>query len=376
MNLVPGAGEIFAQPFVTAAGVVSALLVEAVPGGPLEPATRLDPGRDLGGTAATLVGLFERYAPALAARVDARRFSLLGPRDWLAGSITPTVRRAWAHLRDGRLALALGDAWIVNDPIVGQGANIGSHCAWLVAQTLAAAPDPDEGLGRHLEQEMWRFAGPVTALTNAFLQPPAPHVADLLSAASAHQGVADAFRRRIRRPGEARPHAGHTASHRCPRRGGLPPGGRLTGASEQRRRRRRRKEPHAELHQDLPHLVLRPRRRADRRVVAQGVRPEGPRRVPRRRVARHPAHPPAHGHGHRVPAARRQRGEAFDPTRTGFDHMGFKVDHRFELDEWQKHFESHGITFTPVVHREYGSVLTFKDPDGIQFEMFYREGHP
>jgi hypothetical protein len=26
--------------------------------------------------------------------------------------------------------------------------------------------------------------------------------------------------------------------------------------------------------------------------------------------------------------------------------------------------------------REYGSVLTFRYPDGRQFEMFYRERHP
>ena len=70
------------------------------------------------------------------------------------------------------------------------------------------------------------------------------------------------------------------------------------------------------------------------------------------------------------------QGEAFDPTRTGFDHMGFKVDDPARLDEWQAHFELHSVTFTPVVHREYGSVLTFKDPDGIQFEMFYRQDHP
>jgi glyoxylase I family protein len=70
------------------------------------------------------------------------------------------------------------------------------------------------------------------------------------------------------------------------------------------------------------------------------------------------------------------KGERFDPTRTGFDHMGFKVDSREELDEWQAHFERLGVTHTPTVERDYGSVLTFKDPDGIQFEMFYRENHP
>ncbi len=69
-------------------------------------------------------------------------------------------------------------------------------------------------------------------------------------------------------------------------------------------------------------------------------------------------------------------GESFDPCRTGFDHMGWKVDSRTELEEWQAHFEQLGVIHTPIVDREYGSVLTFKDPDGIQFEMFYRENHP
>lgn len=69
-------------------------------------------------------------------------------------------------------------------------------------------------------------------------------------------------------------------------------------------------------------------------------------------------------------------GERFDPARTGFDHMGFKVDDPDQLEVWQAHFEQLGVTHTPVVQRDYGSVLSFKDPDGIQFEMFYRRGHP
>jgi glyoxylase I family protein len=70
------------------------------------------------------------------------------------------------------------------------------------------------------------------------------------------------------------------------------------------------------------------------------------------------------------------RGEEFDPRRTGFDHLGLKVDSRVELDEWQTRFEELGVTHTPVVDREYGSVLTFKDPDRIQFEMFFTADHP
>ena len=70
------------------------------------------------------------------------------------------------------------------------------------------------------------------------------------------------------------------------------------------------------------------------------------------------------------------QGEPFDPRRTGFDHMGLKVDDRRELEAWQEHFERLGVDHTPIVDRPYGSVLTFKDPDEIQFEMFHREGHP
>jgi glyoxylase I family protein len=64
-------------------------------------------------------------------------------------------------------------------------------------------------------------------------------------------------------------------------------------------------------------------------------------------------------------------GEAFNPVRTGFDHMGLAVDSRDELLEWQARFESLGVVHTPPVDREYGTVLTFKDPDRIQFELFY-----
>jgi glyoxylase I family protein len=68
-------------------------------------------------------------------------------------------------------------------------------------------------------------------------------------------------------------------------------------------------------------------------------------------------------------------GETFDPIRTGFDHLGFKVDDRSELQAWQAHLAGLGVDHTPIVDRGYGSVLTFRDPDGIQFEMFFRGGH-
>ncbi len=73
---------------------------------------------------------------------------------------------------------------------------------------------------------------------------------------------------------------------------------------------------------------------------------------------------------------RANRGEGFDPTRTGGDHVALKVDSRADLDEWTLWFEKLDVVHSPVVDREYGSVLCFKDPDGIQLELFYRENHP
>jgi len=70
------------------------------------------------------------------------------------------------------------------------------------------------------------------------------------------------------------------------------------------------------------------------------------------------------------------RGEEFDPTRTGGDHLGLKVNNREELDAWAAWFAEQGVTHSPIVDETYGSVLTFKDPDLFQLEMFYRPNHP
>jgi glyoxylase I family protein len=72
----------------------------------------------------------------------------------------------------------------------------------------------------------------------------------------------------------------------------------------------------------------------------------------------------------------KNQGEHFDPRRTGLDHVGFKVGTPEILKQWQEHFEALDVDYTPIADREYGSVLTFRDPDGRQFEMFYRADHP
>jgi glyoxylase I family protein len=66
-------------------------------------------------------------------------------------------------------------------------------------------------------------------------------------------------------------------------------------------------------------------------------------------------------------------GERFDPRRPGLDHIGLRLDSVAEIEEWQSHFERLGVDHTPIVEKPYGHVLTFRHPDGHQFEMFVLE---
>ena len=67
----------------------------------------------------------------------------------------------------------------------------------------------------------------------------------------------------------------------------------------------------------------------------------------------------------------RNDGEPFDATRTGLDHVCFQVTSVETLDDWAAHLESEGITHSGVYAMEGMpiSLLTFRDPDGIQLEL-------
>jgi glyoxylase I family protein len=65
------------------------------------------------------------------------------------------------------------------------------------------------------------------------------------------------------------------------------------------------------------------------------------------------------------------RGERFDPTRTGLDHLCFQVGSRDELETWAVHLDAEGVAHSGV-HEMQGmpiSLLAFRDPDAIQLEM-------
>jgi hypothetical protein len=192
-NIVPGAGEIFQAPLYSFAGPISALTIEAVPGGPWEARVRTSYDGDLDRCAAVVLDLLREHAPAVYDRADRAAFRLAGSRDLLQGSVTPTVRRPWASLGNGKFAIALGDAAALNDPITGQGANLASLCAWTLGEAILEEFVFDERFCRWWEERSWEISRDVTEWTNAFLGAPPPHVINLLCAAMQEKAVADAF---------------------------------------------------------------------------------------------------------------------------------------------------------------------------------------
>lgn len=64
-------------------------------------------------------------------------------------------------------------------------------------------------------------------------------------------------------------------------------------------------------------------------------------------------------------------GDAFDCTRTGLDHLCFRVATVDELHAWAAHLDANDVENSGVYAMDGFpiSLLTFLDPDGIQLEL-------
>ena len=63
------------------------------------------------------------------------------------------------------------------------------------------------------------------------------------------------------------------------------------------------------------------------------------------------------------------QGEAFDPTRTGLDHVGFTVADRAALVDWEKRLTDKGVKHSAITDHDWGSSLNFRDPDDMQLQL-------
>ena len=67
-------------------------------------------------------------------------------------------------------------------------------------------------------------------------------------------------------------------------------------------------------------------------------------------------------------------GDPFSELHTGLDHLEFLVNRRDDLDEWVEKLDRLGVDHSSVKEPEYtrNAMVTFRDPDGIPLEFFWR----
>ena len=187
----PGNGEIFQAPFITFGERMCSLLIESIPGQAFEGMRHMRYEDDPQAFEATILDLLRQHAPPIYEHVNPQEFGVTRPLDVLQGAITPTVRRGYTPLGNDKFAMALGDMHILNDPIIAQGANTASRCAWVLGEALRQDLPLDETFCRATEQQLWEAGRAATEWTNMTLQPPPPYVIELFAAAAQNKALAD-----------------------------------------------------------------------------------------------------------------------------------------------------------------------------------------
>jgi 2-polyprenyl-6-methoxyphenol hydroxylase-like FAD-dependent oxidoreductase len=187
-NIVDGLGEAVWMPyFHRDVGPCWNFVFEAHPGGPMDLFGSVKTGDDALAAAKTII---ERFVPWDAAW--ARGMELADPLGWLAGRITPTVRRPVATLPSGRVVTCVGDAAMHFDPLAAQGANNATKMSRHLVRSIEArgAQPFDAAWMTRTFDAFWDDEGrPAYALTNIMLEPMTPAGRLLLVAQYGSDGV-------------------------------------------------------------------------------------------------------------------------------------------------------------------------------------------
>jgi Styrene monooxygenase A putative substrate binding domain len=189
----PGSGELIVVPMQSSEPDVTGIGILIAAGGKFEPLRHLRYDADPRGFVAAVVSLLREYAPTVYERANPDTFDVTGSDDLGHVAITPTVRRGFIELPNGRHVVALGDTHVIIDPLTGQGANNASHAAAVLCEAIRTANGFDRVFCERVERDIASYVVPVSDACNERLMPPKPHFRELLAAASEHQAVADLY---------------------------------------------------------------------------------------------------------------------------------------------------------------------------------------
>jgi 2-polyprenyl-6-methoxyphenol hydroxylase-like FAD-dependent oxidoreductase len=200
LSVMPGRGEAMIFPLLSRTGMVGALAIGSQHPDELAMLRVLSSRPDRTGFRAALLGKLEQLHPAIYQHIDTTRFDLQGAHDLARAAVTPVVRHPHAHLGGGKYAIALGDVHVTVDPLLAQGANIGSYSAFALADAIEEA----QAFDLRFCQDVERCRGPrvlgASRWTNLFLQPPDDARAELLIAMSQDWQLAQEYFENFSRP--------------------------------------------------------------------------------------------------------------------------------------------------------------------------------
>jgi styrene monooxygenase A-like protein len=190
INLIPGVGELFIMPSFTTTGPCDILFFEGIPGGDLDVFSGIRTGEE---QLKRTLELMEKFLPW--ERERARNVELTDWGGYLSGRYAPVVRNPVGRMPAGGVALGMADVVVANDPITGQGSNNAAHCAAIYQQAIVDHGDKpfDEDFMQQTFDAYWDYVQWVTIWTNAFLQPPPPHILEVLGAAGQNEKIANRF---------------------------------------------------------------------------------------------------------------------------------------------------------------------------------------
>lgn len=152
MTFSPGHGEMIEIPTLSFGGMVTALVMENIPGGDMEILAKTKYDDNPRAFLDLLLARLRTHHPTVAERIDEKEFDLAdSPLDILQGGVTPTVRKSHVMLDGGKMAIALGDVQAVVDPVLGQGANMASYAALIMGEEIVRQDVFDARFCEHVD---------------------------------------------------------------------------------------------------------------------------------------------------------------------------------------------------------------------------------
>jgi hypothetical protein len=196
-NVLPGVGETFGLPMVTAAGTGIAWIMEAVPGGPMDRWAQATGPDEM---VALLKQHLEDFFPWEVAR--SADVTLADDNAWLCGAVSPLVRKPIATLSSGRKVVGMGDVVVLNDPCTGQGANTASAHAGVFHDMILEHQDRpfDDTWMQGTFDRFWAYAQWPTRFTHTMLAPLSDYDLQIIGAAAQLPEVAHRFAKAYDQP--------------------------------------------------------------------------------------------------------------------------------------------------------------------------------